>query len=352
MSDPVDTDPGEEQASRLRGVAVTVAQYALAVAALAWVLTQVDLGRAMRLLARVDPPTVVALLGVSALGLLGRFYTWKATMDPLQRVSLRAAGGTDLVVNFVNQLLPSRLSGRLAAPFVVRARTGMNYADAAAVSGVHTGMYALFYGVTALAGLVVAVPRLSPGLVLLLALSTGLYLVAGAVVVLAGTNLTLLDRLIDRLAAVIRRVPIVGDSLADRREGALEFTEASTVASRDLYRRPGVWVRYGVGWALALVLAPGVRVFLLLWALGSGFEPAVLLPLVLVAAYSVTLVPLTPGGIGVTEATATAVFVAWGVPGEVIVPVVLVDRFLGVYLPALAGWYPSVRMDRSSMASE
>jgi hypothetical protein len=351
-ADPDEATPGGDGGSRLRGVAVTAGQYALALAALSWVFTQIDVSRALDLLARVDAPTVAALLGVSALGLLARFYTWKATMDPLQGVSLRAAGSTDLVVNFVNQLLPSRLSGRVAAPFVVRARTGMDYADAAAVSGVHTGMYALFYGGTALVGLAVAVPRLSPGLVALLALSTGLYLVAGGVVVLAGTNLTLLDRLIDGLAALLQRVPLVGPALADRREGALEFTEASTVASRELYGSPGLWIRYGVGWAVALVLAPGVRVLLLLWALGSGFEPALLLPLYLVAAYSVTLVPLTPGGIGVTEATATAVFVALGVPAEVVVPVVVVDRFLGVYLPALAGWYPSFRMDLAPAASE
>jgi uncharacterized protein (TIRG00374 family) len=356
VSDPEDGSdgPGREdgEGSSLRGVAMTAAQYALALAALAWVLSGVDLGRTVDLLARVDLPTVAGLLGVSVVGLVARFYTWKVTMDPLRRVSLRAAGSTDLVVNFVNQLLPSRLSGRVAAPFVVRARTGMDYADAAAVSGVHTGMYALLYGGTALVGLLVALGRLSPGLVALLAASTGLYLVAGAVVVLAGTNLTLLDRLVDRVAALLRRVPVVGDSLADRRDGVLEFTEASTVASRRLYSDPGVWVRYAAGWSVALVVAPGVRVWLLLSALGPGFEPALLLPLYLVAAYSVTLVPLTPGGIGVTEATATAVFVALGVPGEAIVPVILADRVLGVYLPALAGWYPSVRLDRSALAPE
>jgi uncharacterized protein (TIRG00374 family) len=346
-----DGDSGGEN-GRLRGIAVSVAQYALAIGALAWLLTQVDLERALSLLGRVDPPTVVALLAVSVLGLLARFYTWKATMDPLQGVSLRAAGSTDLVVNFVNQLLPSRLSGRVAAPFVVRARTGMDYADAAAVSGVHTGMYAVLYGGTALVGLVVAIPRLSTPLILLLGLSTVLYLVAGTVVVLAGTNLTVLDRVIDRVVALLRYVPVLGERVADRREGLFEFTEDSTTASRRLYGDPGVWGRYAAGWAVALVLAPGVRVLLLLSALGPGFEPAILLPLYLVAAYSVTLVPLTPGGIGVTEATATAVFVAFGVPGEVIVPVILVDRFLGVYLPALAGWYPSFRMDLSASASE
>jgi hypothetical protein len=36
----------------------------------------------------------------------------------------------------------------------------------------------------------------------------------------------------------------------------------------------------------------------------------------------------------------------------VIVPVVFVDRFLGVYLPALAGWYPSLGIDRASLRTD
>ncbi len=71
-----------------------------------------------------------------------------------------------------------------------------------------------------------------------------------------------------------------------------------------------MWLRYAVGWAVDLVLAPGVRVGLLLGSFGVAFEPLVALPLYLLVAYTVTLLPLTPGGIGIAEATATAVFVA------------------------------------------
>jgi uncharacterized protein (TIRG00374 family) len=132
----------------------------------------------------------------------------------------------------------------------------------------------------------------------------------------------------------------------------MEFTTASTVSFRALTTDPRIWFHYGVGWLGALVLAPGLRVLLLLWGFGSGFEPAILLPIVLVAAYSVTLLPLTPGGVGVTEATATAVFVALGVPSDVIVPVILIDRLLGTYLPAVAGWYPTLKVDVSSLAPD
>ena len=341
-------------AGRLRGLAVTALQYGLALAALAWVVLQVEPAAVLARLDRVDALTLAALVAVTVVGLCARFYTWQAVIRPVEPVDFRTAASTDLVVNFVNQLLPSRLSGRVAAPFILRSQTGMAYADAAAVSGVHTGVYAVYYGLVAAAGLALAVALegLSTGLALVLALSTGLYLAAGGVVLLAGTNLRLLDPLVAWLAGALSRLPRVGDRAAERVRGLLSFTEASTVAFRELASDPGVWTRYALGWTVALVLAPGARVLLLFASLGIAFEPAALLPLYLVAAYSVTLLPLTPGGIGVTEATATAVFVALGVPGEVVVPVIVLDRSLGVYLPALAGWYPSLGLDLSNLSAD
>ncbi|HET7323894.1 MAG TPA: flippase-like domain-containing protein, partial [Halococcus sp.] len=188
-------------------------------------------------------------------------------------------------------------------------------------------------------------------LALVLFLSTVLYLAAGVVVLFAGIHLDAMDTLIGRLTAV-EGVPVFGTRLAELVEKLPEFTAASATSFEELSRDSGVIVRYAVGWAGTMVCAPGLRVWLLLTALGVDFEPAILLPVYLLMAYSVTLLPLTPGGIGVTEATATAVFVALGVPSAVIVPVVFVDRFLGVYLPALVGWYPSLRMDFSAFTTK
>ena len=86
---------------------------------------------------------------------------------------------------------------------------------------------------------------------------------------------------------------------------------------------------------------------MLLEAAGEPFTPAVLLPLALVTAYAVTLVPITPGGVGVAEASGTVVLASLGVPPAVGAPTILIDRFLGVYVPALLGWVPTVRLDLS-----
>ena len=338
--------------STRRRIAIGVVQYGVGLAALAWLLSQVDVTRLAGLLAVVETPVAVALLAVTALGLVARFYTWKVLIDPVGGTDLATAAGVDLVVNFVNQLLPSRLTGRAAAPLVIRGRTGMGYSEAVAVAGVHTGLYAVLYGVGAAAGLALVVGRLSAGLLVVLALATGLYLAAGAFVLLAGTNMDLADRTVGALGGLLGRVPAVGDRLAARVRSLPAFTSESAGWFRTLSSEPRVVLPYAAGFAVALVVAPGVRVWLLLDAFGAGFSPALALPLYLLVAYSVTLLPITPGGIGISEASATAVFVALGVPAGVIVPVVFVDRFLGVYLPALAGWYPSVGLDVSGLVAD
>jgi uncharacterized protein (TIRG00374 family) len=68
-------------------------------------------------------------------------------------------------------------------------------------------------------------------------------------------------------------------------------------------------------------------------------------------AYSVTILPLTPGGVGVAEASATLVLVSLGVSQEVAIAVVLVDRVFGVYLPALLGAVPMATLDLSTLVS-
>ena len=333
-----------------RAIALTALQYTIAIAALYWLFSGIDLGAVRGLFVRLDPAVIAALVVVTVLGLLGRFDTYYVLIDRLGPARFRDAVRIDLVVNFVNQLLPSRLSGRVAAPFIIRSHTGLALSDATAVAGLHTGMFAVCYGLVSTLGLAVALPHLSLEIALLLALSTGLYLVAGLFVLLGGANLTAFDRLLVGLRRLLARIPVVGTPVAERLEGVGGFTAESTATFRDLVVLPSVWGRYAAGWALKHVLASGVRVWLLFGAFGASVEPAVLLPLYLVVAYSVTLLPVTPGGIGITEATATVVFVALGVPGEVAASAIFLDRVLGVYLPALAGWYPSLSMGRPGAA--
>lgn len=328
-----------------RRLLLRVVQYGIGLAAIAWLAAQIELTRLANLTRNVGAPTVAAILAVTGIGLLARFSLWYVLVSRVTRSSLRAAASVDLAVNFVNQLLPSRLSGRAAAPLVLRSRTGIGYPDAVAVAGVHTGLYALCYGIVASVGVALGAGALPSPLLTLVALSTGLYLLAGGFVLIAGMQMAVSPRPVEPLAGVLRRLPRVGDRLGSALQSLPAFSRESADRFRSLGTDPAVLIPYSVGFVGVMLVASGGRVWLVVSSFGTSFEPALMLPVYLLAAYSVTMLPLTPGGIGVSEATATAVFVALGVPAAVIVPAVFVDRLLGVYLPAIAGWYPVVRLD-------
>jgi len=292
---------------------------------------------------------VGAILAVTAAEFGTRFSMWHVLLNARGETPLSTTVRVDLVIKFINHVVPSKASGHSVAPLVVRHYTGADWSEAVTVSGLNTGLYAALYGAVALVGVGLFAPRLDPGLAVVIALSTALYLVAGGLVLLAGRRLELAGRLVGRLEGALARVPYIGGRLSGVAGALPSFTAESAGVFRDLSSRPSVVVPYALGWIGTLAVCPGVRVWLLLTALGGSFSPALLLPVVLVTAYSVTVLPLTPGGVGVAEASATLVLVALGVAPELVGVVVLVDRTLGVYLPALVGWLPMARLDLADL---
>lgn len=337
---------------RLRLSLGTVLRYGLAVVALGWVLTTVDWPRMWLLLGDMPARILAGVLVVSLVGVVPRVWMWSALIGHFQPVRFGDVLRADLVVKFVNSLFPSRFSGRSIAPLAIRHFTGASWEDATAVTGAHTGLYAIWYGLGCLVGLGVLAPQFSPGVLLVVGLSTGVYVVVGGLIVIGGWHLDRLDPLLSWLAGRLRHVPVVGDRLASLATGATSVIADAATGFRTVIadRQAVVW--YGCFWLLALAVIPAVRIYLLFVGFGVTPEMPLRLPLILITGYAVTVLPLTPGGIGVAEATSTLVFVALGYPAAVVVPTVVLDRFLGVYLPALAGWYPTVTADLSAHMPE
>lgn len=331
---------------------VAVVQWAVAFGAFWYVARDVDWAATAGELAAVPVAVVVAVLGLTALEFGTRFSMWHVLLNGRVDASFSTAASIDLVVKFLNHVVPSKASGHSVAPLVVRHYADAEWTEAVGVAGLNTGLYAGLYGLTALAGLAVFAGRLGRGWVVVLLLSTGVYLAAAALVLFAGRRMDLAGRAVGRLAGALEGIPRVGGRLAVLAGNVPSFTADSARAFRDLSGRPAVVVPYALAWTGTLMLVPGLRVWLLLTALGGEFAPAVLLPVVLVTAYSVTVLPLTPGGVGVAEASATAAFVALGVRPEFAAVVVLVDRTLGVYLPAALGWLPVARLDLGALLAD
>jgi len=336
---------------RPRDYAVSALQWGVMLIAVWYVARGVSWRETLGLLAGVEPWILLAVGGVTLLQFCAQFGQWWTLVNAVERTPLSTIVRLDLVIKFINHVIPSKMSGHSIAPLVLRHYTDLEWSDAVSVSGLKTGLYATLYGLFALAGLAVFVTRLTGGLTLVILLSTGLYVTVGVLVLLAGRRLDLAGALFSWLEGAVTAVPRVGGRLATLVGKLPSFTEDSAARFRDLSSRPSVVGLYALAWAGTLVVFPGFRVALVLTGLGGSFGPLVLLPLVLVMAYSVTILPLTPGGVGVAEASATFVFVSLGVSEELAVAVVLVDRVFGVYLPALVGAVPMGDLDLSTLVS-
>jgi uncharacterized protein (TIRG00374 family) len=336
-------------ASLRRKRLITAVQWGITLLAFWYVARGVSWRETLDLLAGVDPLILLAVAGITVLEFGARFSQWWVLLNAITPTPLVTVVRIDLVIKFINHIIPSKVSGHSIAPLVVRHYTDSEWSDAVTVSGLKTGLYATLYGLVALAGLGLFVTRLPSGLALVILLSTGLYAVVGILVLLAGRRLELAGSLFAWLEGVFARIPRIGSRLAGLVGKLPSFTEESAARFRDLSSRPSVVLPYALGWAGTLMVFPGARVALLLTGLSGSFTPLYLLPVVLVMAYSVTVLPLTPGGVGVAEASATLVFVSLGVSEELAIAVVLVDRVFGVYLPALLGAVPMADLDLATL---
>lgn len=340
-----DDDTGEEISvtTATRDLVTSLLQYLLGFGALAWVLTSVEWQTALRRVETVSPNVLVLVVGASLLGILAYAFTWHVLLNEFAPVQYRDAAELSIAVLFVNQLLPSRLAGRSAAPFFIRQNDGLSSEEAVVVTTVHTVLHSVLYGVCSIVGLIAAFQYLPISLLALVAVSTALYFTPLFAVLafvrqhrIVNYSFRGFQRLVRVLSRFSERLDGADTSL---REFALEVRHALTQWESP---RKSI-VPYTLGWSVSQIVAAGLRLAALFVAFGGSAEYGFLLPFYLILANSVTLLPLTPGGMGVTEAVSALVFTSLGVQPDVVVPAIVLNRMLGVYLPALCGWYPATR---------
>ena len=169
----------------------------------------------------------------------------------------------------------------------------------------------------------------SPGLVhtaLLGLAGFGLFVAGGVVVMVTDRPLALLGRIGQRL----------WNSLPGR------HTKITGLDRRLLRQRDDIRSTLGHDWLRAVVLTAGRLGFdygCLLCALratGSRPRPSLVL-LAYAAAGIVALVPITPGGLGIVEASLSGLLVLAGVPGGKALVATLAYRLASYWLPLLAG---------------
>lgn len=327
-------------------------QVLVGTALIVFLAAQIRWSRVFDLFESMTAVTVSTLLVLTVVGTIARFGTWYALLRSVTPVSYTTAGEIDLLVNFINQLLPSRISGLSIAPLVISTRCGVEWTKAVALVALHTGLYAVLYGMVAAIGLAIWIVEFPAAVAAMVGLSTGVYLTVGVITLSMGSSARRTAKLLGVVRRIVESVPLVGPRIESLLGDESAFADASATTFRATLSNPRTIGSYTLGWAVALLVIPGLRVWLLLSVFGAHVSSPLLLPILVVSAYSVTILPITPGGIGITEATATLVLEAFGVGSTVAIAVVFVDRVLGTYLPALLGWYPFVRVDIDDLLSK
>jgi uncharacterized protein (TIRG00374 family) len=279
-----------------------------------------------------------------------RFGSWYVLLNGYQPTGFRSVIQTDLVIKFINHIIPSKASGHAIAPLVVRHFTGTEWQAAVAIAGLNTGLYALLYGIVSFAGIALLFTSLSTPLVIVLTAAAGIYLTVGILGVAAGQRMTAVGRLFQHLRSSISRIPLVGTRAVELLDREGSFTAEAQSIFRSLSSSPRLIVGYTTCWLGTIFVFPGIRVLVLLDGFGMSVATPWVIPLALVMAYSVTILPITPGGLGISELSASLVLVALGIPESAAVTAILIDRSLGVYLPALLGWVPAIRVDLAAIA--
>lgn len=317
--------------------------YIFGAVALLYVVSQGQWQESLNTLASVSTYTLALLFVFTVGGWLFQFLMSYAFIRQEAPIQFRTAAEINLITNFINQLLPSRLSGTAATPLVISQRTGLKIGTSIGIVGINTALYAIIYGVVSGFGFILLIEDSPTSVLGIIGISTLLYLVVGLTLFISGFKATTVDTLLKRLVPIVKRLPVISFVAVTVLERVPDFTEESETVFQKTINSPLTVCLYVVGWVGSKALFPALRIATLLDVFGTPLTPLITLPIILIAAYSVTLLPLTPGGIGVTEATAVAVFVSLGIPYEIASATILVDRVLGVYFPALLGWYPTIR---------
>ena len=326
-----------------RGRFISTVKYGVGISVLAWVFYTTGIERTLDIITQLSPITIMLVICISSIGLFARVSTWYVLVVFFTETDWKQLVTAKLVIKFVNSLFPSRLSGRVIAPLALRHFTGIGWNEAMAVTVAQTGFYAVLYGIVTLFGLSINLPMFDFELSALILLSAAGYMMVGGGVILAGWRLDLFNQVISALSRLCERLPRGTDVAAPIDKFRTKLLDGSEKQFQQITRDYRTVLLFITTWVIALLIIPTLRIYVLLSASGITGVNLLLLPLYVVVSYSVTILPLTPGGIGVAEATAVAVFITLGFPEAAIVSVVFLDRVFGVYIPSLLGWIPLAR---------
>lgn len=316
-------------------------QYAIGLIALVWFVSQLSVAGVVGLLHSLSIGSILLLIAVTVGGQIFMYLLWHLLFVSFQPTSFADTARVSLASNFVNVTVPSRVPALVLNPLIIRHHTGLNSTAAVTVTFVHTLLFAGLYALVATVGLVVAATHLSLKTFVFLAIAIGVYALAALLGIISLIELNTLSELIVRA----RRASPFDIQISNKNSWNKSITGDIREQVISLLTNWHVLSLFTLIWLCGLVLPSGIRVGVLFFISGYEFTPIWLLPAVVVTTYSVTILPVSVGGIGVAEITASILFVSLGYPIDVVAPIILLDRLLGKYIPGVIGFVPAMSVD-------
>lgn len=297
--------------------------------------------KVLTLLTRVSPLLLVVAVALEACSLLAYGLLTRAVLPPASKVPLRSIFRIELTTLSVSHCAPGGSATGTALGYRLLTQFGAAPSDAGFALAVQGIGSAVVLNVILWLALIVSIPVWGFSAVYLLAAAVGVVLLCLAAVLAYGLTLGE-DRVARLLGRAAARVPFVdGEALQGSWARVSQRLE-------ELGRRREAMVR-ALWWATLNWLLDAASLAVFVGAFGKWVNPDGLL-----VAYGLAnvlaAIPITPGGLGVVEATLTTLLVGFGTSRGVATLGVLVYRLVQFWAPIPVGGvaYLSLQATRRS----
>jgi len=294
--------------------------------------------KAIHTFADVDPLLLLAGLGLEAASICCYTQLTRRVLPEGSDVSFFRLLRVQLATLSVSHCVPGGTAAGSSLGYRLLVGAGVDRTDVGFTLATQALGSAVVLNVVLWLALVVSIPVWGFNPLYLTAAAAGLALVGAFVliVLLFTRGEERAGRLLYRVAA---RIPLV------KPETVMDLFVALSLRMRTLAtRRPALWK--AVGWAAANWLFDAASLFVFVGAFGHWVNPDGLL-----VAYGLAnvlaAIPLTPGGLGVVEATLTSALVGFDTSRAVAILGVVAYRLVNFWLPIPVGGlaYVSLQVD-------
>jgi putative heme transporter len=294
--------------------------------------------RVAHLVTEVNPLLLLAGVGLEAASLLSYAQLTRTVLPARSKVSLFTILRVELATLSVSHCAPGGSATGTAIGYKLLTQAGAGGGDAGFALALQAIWSALILNVILWIALIVSIPVYGFSGVYLLAAAVGVALLAITVILFFMLTRGE-ERMADALEVAASRLPFV-DAKALR---GIFLRLAQRL--NDLVAQRGLMIRAS-GWAAANWLLDAASLWVFIGAFGQWVNPDGLL-VAYGLAFVLAAIPITPGGLGLVEATLTSILVGFGTTRGVATLGVVAYRLINFWLPIPLGGlaYLSLQVD-------